>query len=497
MIVDEATRTYVQSVVDSVPNQTGNLDAVVRRGARRRRITRVSAALGGVAAVVLVLSPMLLLASTPDPLHVAAGDGSIYLSLAEGFDVSVEAEPVESHGALVYVGSLGPQPVFDTSQLGTEVRIEQRGASHLVVPPSSNPLERNALRTSVLVYIGDVATAQLALNVFDDTGEVCMFFGNGTEVTGGGYCPVTNKPEAGMSTDPVLDGRLVWSRLPEDTAVVQIVLPDGSMFWQRPVARTAFFHVADPGTLAAAQLVALDADGRVLIGDEAAFLDDHENWQDPLNPIDVEHPLTLSDGTEVVISMPVAEGSDFDVIWQARLTGGSSDDPYANALVHIWLDRSADAVMAEIEEVERLSGSRPVPNRHIVDHDGHAYDFQLGDYSDPTLLQESLDRWLSVIVVNERSDSVLPIVTVGGGYEVDYGPVYGISGTYVNGEPVAISITEGCEVDADAPVEYANDTRASIEWCALDGTVEILVAGSPEYVERIETLDVLRLVPGA
>ncbi len=207
----------------------------------------------------------------------------------------------------------------------------------------------------------------------------------------------------------------------------------------------------------------------------------------------VEHLVTLSDGTEVVISMPVAEGSDFDVVWQARLTGGSSNDPYANALVHIWLDRSADAVMAEIEEVNRLSGSEIMPNRHIVDHDGHAYDFQLRDYSDPTLLQESLDRWLSVTVVNERPDSVLPIVTVGGGYEVDYGPAYGISGTYVNGESVTIGITEGCEVDADAPVEYANDTRASIEWCALDGTVEVLVAGSPEYIERIRELDVVRL----
>jgi hypothetical protein len=154
-------------------------------------------------------------------------------------------------------------------------------------------------------------------------------------------------------------------------------------------------------------------------------------------------------------------------------------------------------VTAEIEEVNRLSGSEIMPNRHIVDHDGHAYDFQLGDYSDPTLLQETLDRWLSAIVVNERTDSALPIVTVGGGYEVNYGPTYAISGTYVNGETVTISITEGCEVEADAPVEYANDTRASIEWCALDGSVEVLVAGSPEYVERIKTLDVLRLAPGS
>ncbi len=288
MIVDEATRTYVQSIVDSVPNRSGNLDAAVRRGTRRRTVSHISMAVGALVAIVLAMSPILLLASSPGRLHVAAGNGNVYLPLSGGFDVPVEPNPIVSHGAYVYVGLPGPEPAFDTSHLGTEVPIERRGGSHLVVPPSKNPLESNALRTSNLVYIGDVGTAQLALNIFGETDEVCMFFGNGIEATGGGYCPVTGKPKAGMSTDPVLDGWLVWSQLPKETAVVHIELPDGSTFWQRPVARTSFFHVADPGTLAAAQLVALDANGNVISGDAASFLDGHENWQDPMNPIDVE-----------------------------------------------------------------------------------------------------------------------------------------------------------------------------------------------------------------
>ena len=211
----------------------------------------------------------------------------------------------------------------------------------------------------------------------------------------------------------------------------------------------------------------------------------------------VEHPLTLSDGTEVVVSMPVAEGSNFEVVWGAGLVGGASKEPYANALVHIWLDRSADEVIAEIEEVERLSGSEPVPNRYIVDHDGHAYDFQFGDYSDPPLPPETLGLWLSSIVVEDRPDSALPLVVISDDLEVNYGPTYGISGTYVNGEPVTIGLTEGCENGVGAPIEYANDRRASVESCELDGHVEVLIAGSPEYVEDTRTLDVVRLAPGS
>ncbi|MEZ5176265.1 MAG: hypothetical protein R2823_08690 [Acidimicrobiia bacterium] len=281
MTVDEATRTYVQTIVDSVPTRSGDLNAVVRRGGHRRRLRNASMVVGGLLAIVVAVAPLFTLASGPDPMHIAGSRGDTYLVLSDGYEVPVEPEPVESRGALVYLGSLGPEPAFDTSALGTEVMFERQEASHLVVPSSSNPLERNALRASVLVYLGDIETAQLALNVLD-TGEVCIFFGNGTDVTGGGYCPVTDRPQVGTSSDPVVDGWLVWSQLPKDAAVVQITLPDGTSYWQRPVARTSFFQVADPDTLAAARLVALDADGKVLIRDEATFLEGHENWKDPL-----------------------------------------------------------------------------------------------------------------------------------------------------------------------------------------------------------------------
>ena len=54
-----------------------------------------------------------------------------------------------------------------------------------------------------------------------------------------------------------------------------------------------------------------------------------------------EHSVTLLDGTEVVIRMPLIEGSDVTILWSAGLKGGPDKEPYANALVHIWLHRSA------------------------------------------------------------------------------------------------------------------------------------------------------------
>jgi len=63
---------------------------------------------------------------------------------------------------------------------------------------------------------------------------------------------------------------------------VQIELPDGSTYWQRPVARTVFFSVSDPDTLAQAHATAYDAVGNPITKRGAAFLEGHENWRHAL-----------------------------------------------------------------------------------------------------------------------------------------------------------------------------------------------------------------------
>ena len=217
-----------------------------------------------------------------------------------------------------------------------------------------------------------------------------------------------------------------------------------------------------------------------------------------LSEATVEHPVTLSDGTDVVISLLVAAGTDRPVLWSADLSRGPYDESYeaapSSALVHVWFYRSADDVIRGLEETERLSGSVLLThNRYIVDHDGHAYDFQFDDSTGPDVPQEILDTWVSAITVSQSPDSILPIVTISDEYELGYGPTHSFEGTYVDGEPVVVAITEGCEVEPGAPVEHSNEDRASISSCELDGRVELLISGSPDYIERTRSHEFVRI----
>jgi hypothetical protein len=217
-----------------------------------------------------------------------------------------------------------------------------------------------------------------------------------------------------------------------------------------------------------------------------------------LSEATVEHPVTLSDGTDVVISLLVAAGTDRPVLWSADLSRGPYDESYeaapSSALVHVWFYRSADDVIRGLEETERLSGSVLLTdNRYIVDHDGHAYDFQFDDSTGPDVPQETLDTWVSAITMSQSPDSLLPIVTISDEYELGYGPTHSFEGTYIDGEPVVVAITEGCEVEPGAPVEHSNEDRASISSCELDGRVELLISGSIDYIERTRSHEFVRI----
>ncbi len=212
----------------------------------------------------------------------------------------------------------------------------------------------------------------------------------------------------------------------------------------------------------------------------------------------IEHPVTLADGTDVVISLLVAAGTDRPVLWSADLSRGPYDESYeaapSSALVHIWFYRSADDVIRGLEETERLSGSVLLTDsRYIVDHDGHAYDFQFDDSTGPDVSQGILDTWVSAITVSQSPDSIVPIVTISDEYELGYGPTHSFAGTYIDGEPVVVAITEVCEVEPGAPVEHSNEDRASISSCELDGRVELLISGSIDYIERTRSHEFVRI----
>ena len=241
---------------------------MLARGRRRRFTIRMATAASVAAVVVLAVGVIAWLRPVERP--VASGTDPIMLELPGGFTVDVGPESVESEGAIVYVGLPGPEPLFDTASLGTDISLSPRLASDLIVPPSGNPLERNALHAAAMVYLGDINGAQIALSVSDGGflglgGEsMCAFWGNGTPITGGGDCSISEGPKTGTTTDPPIGGWLVWTQLPEDTAAVHVELSDGTDYWQQPVARTVFLNVPGGRSLEGAALSALDADGNVI-----------------------------------------------------------------------------------------------------------------------------------------------------------------------------------------------------------------------------------------
>lgn len=267
-MIDQATREYVQAIIETTPERAGSIDSVLTRGRRRRLTIRVGAVASVAAVAVFAVGMIAWLRPVPRP--AASGADPVMLELPGGFAVGVEPDSVESEGATIYVGLQGPEPLFDTSGLGTEIALTQRSASDLIVPPSGDLLERNALQAAAMVYLGDIKGAQIALSVSDGGflslgGEqMCIFFGNGTPITGGGDCYVREGPKTGEGTDPPVGGWLVWTQLPEETAAVQMKLNDGTSYWQQPIARTVYFTLNDGRTLRDASLSAIDSDGAII-----------------------------------------------------------------------------------------------------------------------------------------------------------------------------------------------------------------------------------------
>lgn len=268
-MIDQQVRSLVDDALTTTPTRVGNLTTVVGRGRRRRRVRRSMMVMSTVGVVGLLLAPMLWLTRVvPQPL--AATPHAI--ELPDGLVVGVAGEPVVSEGALVYLASESHPPAFDTAKLGVEVPLAADAASELVVPPKGNPLERNALQASVLVYVGDINGAQIALQQYEGgvygvgaDDQLCVFFGNRTPITGGGICDVPSGPVVGFAADPPIGGWVVWTKLADEVSVVQLVLADGESYWQRVRGRTVFFNLPDGSRLESATLNAISADGTKII----------------------------------------------------------------------------------------------------------------------------------------------------------------------------------------------------------------------------------------
>ncbi|MGC2239520.1 MAG: hypothetical protein WA726_01635 [Acidimicrobiia bacterium] len=268
-MIDSQVRGYVEERLDQVPLRSGDLSSVVLRGQRRRRARRGFTVAVAALLVALFVGPMFWL-FRPVEQPLASGSGS--LQLTDGFTVGVSENTVESEGAMVYEGLLGPTPVFDTSRLGTEIPLTLDSVADLVVPPKVDLWQANALNALALVYLGDINGAQIALQLshFDGQDHFCVFFGNGTDITGGGICgpSVSSHPVSGFAADPAIGGWVVWTKLAEETSVVRMELVGGSSYWQRPRGRTVFFNLPDHSNLDDVRLTTFTASGDSVITEQ-------------------------------------------------------------------------------------------------------------------------------------------------------------------------------------------------------------------------------------
>lgn len=285
MTTDQLRRT-MKAIVGTAPEASDVLEHRLVPDRRRRHAGGVLVAAAAFVTVVLVggLSVFLLIGG---PNTDAAGgvspavndddlmaDASGRVHLPGDFVVSVVGGLVESEGAVVYLGRLGPEPDFDTSQLGTQVSLNREPPANLVVPPKTNPADYlNALQSPLLVYLGDINGAQIALqwSRLDGQDGFGVFVGNGTAVTGGGIGKpfISAHPVSGNAADPPIGGWVVWTKLADDTSVVRMELADGSSYWQRPAGRTVFFNLPDQTRLDTARLTTFDASGRIIITEDA------------------------------------------------------------------------------------------------------------------------------------------------------------------------------------------------------------------------------------
>lgn len=260
--------SYLDQTLAAVPNATGDLPSVLDHGRTRQRRNRVVYAVLSTVAVFLLVAPLAFVSMRHSQPLGAEAYTETEFTFESGMTVAVDGAPVEYRGALVFKG-VPAEPSFDATSLGVAHPFSERGAANLVVPSATSPLESNALQANALVYLGDIDDGQIALQ--QTRGQTCIFWGNGTDITGGGLCPVPSTPTIGYSADPGFPasdgGWLVWSVLPDDVAVVTVNLPDGRSWWQAPVSNTAFFAVADLGTLRAATVSAFGRDGELIVSD--------------------------------------------------------------------------------------------------------------------------------------------------------------------------------------------------------------------------------------
>ena len=159
----------------------------------------------------------------------------------------------------------GPEPAFDTAELGDEMPLENAYDGSATLPQVPDVFGE---LSDTIVYIGTVADVDGFVYGVDTDGgttEICQSASWTAADAVMTACFDGSEPGLSRSigmADSAVDGIVVAvTALGDEVSVVGIELPSGQRYWQRPVAGSAMFVVFEPGALVGSTITAYGADG--------------------------------------------------------------------------------------------------------------------------------------------------------------------------------------------------------------------------------------------
>lgn len=236
MTLDERIRDNLESAAEAVDMRSPlPVDTVMLRG-RRRRVIKTSLWASGIAVAFISV----LFVVRPSPIYLADG------------------ETLLRSNPLVVQGVVGPEPRFDTSQLGDDVTLHEisdvSGVLDQVAREDASTGSWSGgqtFRMTLLGETGDRVKAYVTHSIDDQSGIAMQKRCVWTDV--GGYCESEELSrtaalpggliQAAPNKSPgyTVGGRgdMVWEVAPEASVVMLTI--DGVRSWTRPVSQIAVF----------------------------------------------------------------------------------------------------------------------------------------------------------------------------------------------------------------------------------------------------------------
>lgn len=255
---------HIEREMAAVPQASGSLETVVRRGRRRRRVRRVAWLTGAVAIAFLFL--MFPVPYDPNPKAIA-GEYEIPAAIEiSDLEVAVESQAPASTDPEVWIGWKHPAPEFDTTNLGPN-------RTFTAGDPSEAHLGDKVLSA---VYLGDYEGEPFYIysvpppTIQDRASEIATGNLSGEILgTNHGCCSGgdmdTEEGLPGLSgertgnDEPLITAE--WLGLNPNISVVAVRVDDQFIGWQTPVGGVISMRLAyEPG--AEVTLIAFTPDGQ-------------------------------------------------------------------------------------------------------------------------------------------------------------------------------------------------------------------------------------------